>query len=69
MGSVLEATERATPFRIAETSGEAVPTIVPVTRQNRPFWANGSQVARSAKCLSRLDLLGKPMMVERQISV
>jgi hypothetical protein len=69
MGSVLEATERATRFRIVEDFGRAVPTIVPVARQNRPFLDNGSQVARSAKCLKRLDLLGKPMMVERQISV
>lgn len=69
MGSVLQATERSnTPSVSPKNSGEAVPTIVPVTRQHRPFWADGSQVARSAKCLKRLDLLGKSKVVERRQS-
>jgi hypothetical protein len=49
------------------SAGRAVPTIVPVTRQNSASRANGSQVARSWKSLKRLDLLEKSKMPERRI--
>ena len=46
-----------------------VPTIVPVTRQNSAFRANGSQLAGVEKWKNEKDLRGKSKMSERRISV
>jgi hypothetical protein len=48
---------------------EAVPTIVPETRQNGVFRANASQRDRSVKWKKLKDLRGKSKMSERRISV
>ena len=50
-------------------SGTTVAAIVPGAPQNRPFRANGSQIARSEKLKRRKDLRRNSKMSETRVSV